>query len=118
MMQDILRQVEIHVHCDECEDSYVVPASLVAESYALLDEGCSGTSAHECAPSFYASLVDRSMLDALARAWRDVSRNAAAQAMTIAVRSRPKLAAIHHDEEARSLCRWEDDGGPARAEAA
>jgi hypothetical protein len=115
-MQDILRQIDIDVRCDECEGSYIVPASLVAVSHELLDEGCSGTSPYECAPSFYASLVDRAALEALVRAWRDVASSAAAHAKGIDVRARPKVELVRRDVAA--LARWEDDGGVAEADAA
>ncbi|MEZ4338945.1 MAG: hypothetical protein R3B82_20200 [Sandaracinaceae bacterium] len=70
-MSDILQQIDVHVHCIQCDEEYTVPASAIAESHRLLDEGCPG-SAHECYPSFLASLVEASVLEGLSTAWAAV----------------------------------------------
>lgn len=73
-MSDILQQIDVHVHCVQCDEDYSVAASAIAESHRLLDEGCPG-SAHECYPSFLASLVEAPVLEELSAAWAAVEQS-------------------------------------------
>lgn len=109
-MLDILSHVEIEVVCSACEERYFVPASTVLESQQLMAAGCPGDSSYECAPEFYATLVEPEALAQLAAAWNRVEQSARTHG-----NARPVLDnAGRVDEkraEARAIARWEDDGG-------
>ncbi len=110
-MSDILQQVDVHLHCVQCDETYDVHAAMIAEAQRLLAQGCPGTP-HECYPSFLASLVDASALDSLRRAWRSVERSARARSETTGLRGRAQVARnVRWDDGWRELARWEDDGG-------
>lgn len=111
-MADILQQVEVEVRCVQCDESYRMPAALIAESQRMVREGCPGTSPHECAPAFYASLLEPVALEALVRAWERLQRSARARGDHAVLRERPRVGVtlpLARDTDA--LARWEDDGG-------
>lgn len=110
-MSDILQQVDVHVHCVQCDESYDVSAALIAEAQRMLAQGCPGTP-HECMPSFLASLVDASALESLTRAWRELERNARARSEALLMREHAALRRdFRADPMTKELARWEDDGG-------
>ncbi|MFU8804729.1 MAG: hypothetical protein ACNA8W_13020 [Bradymonadaceae bacterium] len=74
-MTNLFRKIDLHVDCGQCDHSYDIPLSVVAESQALLEQACPG-SLHECAASYFATLVDPACLQALAKAWEDVEESA------------------------------------------
>lgn len=88
-MSDILKHVDVQVHCQQCGD-FIVSADVIAESQRMLEEGCPG-SPYECTPELYATLLDRSLLEKLALSWQAVERSARKQGTSVQVASRLKL---------------------------
>ena len=74
-MNEILQQIELTVCCGQCDRSYEVPLSVIAESQRLLEEGCPG-SEFECAATYFAKLVDPTILQRLVSAWEEVEASA------------------------------------------
>ncbi|MCZ7679342.1 MAG: hypothetical protein M5U28_11510 [Sandaracinaceae bacterium] len=113
-MPHILHQIDVEVRCVQCGESYRLPAALIAASQRMLEEGCPGTSSHECAPAFYASLIEPVPLQALVRAWEEVQRSARAYGERVVLRERPLVDVpfqVPLVGEVDPLARWEDDGG-------
>lgn len=123
-MADILQQIDVHVRCVRCDETYDVSAADIAESHRLLDRGCPG-SHHECMPSFLATLADASALDSLTQAWRELERSGRSPLERASLRRparivrqlQPEALRVRRAERASmtpreaALFRWEDDGG-------
>lgn len=109
-MTDILQEIDVHLDCHYCGHEVDVPLAVVAESQALLADGCPG-SAHECAPSFFARLADTRAVRELVEAWRALETSAAALADGVGVMGRVRVSKSVSGEEAEALARWVDDGG-------
>ena len=88
-MSDILKHVDVQVHCQQCGD-FTVPADVIAESQRMLEQGCPG-SPYECTPELYATLLDRSLLEKLARSWEAVERSARRRGSSVQVARRLEL---------------------------
>ncbi len=114
-MSDILQNVDVRVRCVQCEETYDVSAAMIAEAQRLVADGCPGT-AHECLPSFLASLIDPSALESLRHAWRDLERNARGRSEAAAFHGHARVSRhVHSADGWREIARWEDDGGAAEA---
>lgn len=109
-MADILDNIDIHVDCAQCDVAYHIPASTVAESQRLIEEGCPG-SEYECPASLFATLVDPADLRALAGAWRRVERSVRGRAQGLLLTARPAVSDRAVVQRDPALARWEDDGG-------
>lgn len=73
-MTDILKDLNLDVHCDRCGE-FTVAADVISESQHMLERGCPG-SPYECPAQLFATLVDKSALESLAKAWQDVQKSA------------------------------------------
>lgn len=93
-MSDILDDVIIQVECSQCDASYNISATAVAESQQLLEGGCPGTD-FECPASLFANLADRDALRRLAQAWRDLLESAGEGSFgEVTLRAEPALKAV------------------------
>src|SRR5690606_41180898 len=109
-VNDVLRQIDVNVHCDSCGD-FTVGADVVAESQHLLAAGCPG-STHECPPQLLASLLDPSAVESLLQASSEpevaarvpIQQSSTSKAVRVVVRPNDKL-------DAQAIPRWEADGG-------
>ena len=57
-MADPAARLEIEVRCRQCGELYFIQAQTVYASQRLMSAGCPGTSSYECAPRFYATLLE------------------------------------------------------------
>lgn len=105
----LLEHVEVIVPCQSCGSTYAVPASVVRESQRMLEEGCSGSTLHECDASFYATLIDAAALDELACAWAAVCESATRHGGTEIMFATAGADGL--DVDARALQRWDNEGG-------
>lgn len=95
-----------------------MPAALIAESQRIVAEGCPGSSLHECAPAFYATLIEPVALQSLVRAWEQLQRSARARGERAIFRERPRVGvavSVAPAVETDPIAWWEDDGGAIRA---
>lgn len=107
---DLLDHVDVVVACNLCHSTYTVPASLVRTGQQILASGCTGGSLHECVASYYASLVEPEVLDALVAAWATFERSAGGHGgVGVVVRGAPR--ARSSDPDPSALERWENEGG-------
>lgn len=118
-MLDALKHIALEVPCPACSDSYSVSAETIRESQMLLAQGCPGTSTHECAPLYYATLLPARALDGLAVALRELERAAwarGARGVWVAAPEERDVSSsdVCWDVDPVALSRWEDDGGPVQ----
>jgi hypothetical protein len=110
-MTDILKDVDIHLDCSQCEASFDISAAVVAQSQELLEHGCPGSS-YECPATVFSQLVDPGALRALVDAWRQVEQSAQGRADGVVLRVHPTLKAGEAPEgKPSAIDRWENEGG-------
>ena len=113
-MSDILKHLDVNVHCEQCGD-FSVRADVIAESQRLLAEGCPG-SVYECPPQLLATLLSSSGLKSLQRAWDDLQRSTQASIGQVTFTDCPRVDVTPGGElDPHAVARWEDDGGRPEA---
>ncbi len=75
-MTNILKELDVNVRCAHCGE-FTISADTIADSQRLLEHGCPG-SPSECPAQLFSTLVDRSALEELATAWKNVEKSARA----------------------------------------
>lgn len=100
------KETAVHVSCEACEGEFEVPAATLADSRALRSRGYPDTR-RERPPTFFAALVDDTVLPGLVHAWDRVGCRVRERA---AVGS-PRLL-LQSTTRLFELSRWADDGGP------
>ncbi|HEU5073142.1 MAG TPA: hypothetical protein VFU02_03200 [Polyangiaceae bacterium] len=109
-MTDILKNLAVDVHCDQCGD-FTVGADVIADSQRMLADGCPGSS-HECPPTLLATLLPQAALQSLEKAWRDLESAARRPVRQITIEESSQIPTRPADQvDPRIISRWEDDGG-------
>lgn len=109
-MTNILETLSVNVHCDQCGD-FSIGANLIAESQRMLAEGCPGSS-HECPPTLFATLLPRSTLEALEKAWNDLERAVRSPVRQVTIEEPCQVSTPGDGTlDSHTISRWEDDGG-------
>lgn len=85
---DILEAIAVELRCGACGGRYEVALKHVLLSQHMLHEGCPVPThfTTECAPIFYADLLDRELLEELQQTWRRLEEKVRATGRELVLR--------------------------------